>query len=203
MRSPVIAFSLLAAAVSPTLVSGAPASPKLDNAIAHTEAAATQAHQIRAVPAGPPSALGDVPISIPGFPSASAPATPSAPSGNPVDRTKAMKAAKQQANQQDAPVKAPAMPAVAAKKGKRAGDNGTAGGNAYSGAASDSSGGDVVNEADRGEVTNADGSSQYILPSSFTIAIANTRDTRRCWWCWLFVQRLRFRRQRPGSRSWW
>ena len=59
MRSPVIAFSLLAAAaVSPALVAGAPASPKLENAIAQTEAAANT-HQIRAAPdlPGPLSSL--------------------------------------------------------------------------------------------------------------------------------------------------
>lgn len=44
---------------------------------------------------------------------------------------------------------------------RRAGDNGTAGGNAYSGATSDVSGGSVVNSADdQGTITN-DGGSKF------------------------------------------
>ncbi|KAI0359105.1 hypothetical protein OH77DRAFT_1136662 [Trametes cingulata] len=159
MRSPVIAFSIIAAAVSPTLVSGAPASPKLDNAIAHTENAAT--HGIRSAPM---SALGTTDTSslgaIPGLPSA-----PSPPSGNsahdldtsPVERTRAMKKAQNQAQN---PVKAASMPPASAQKSRRASDQYTAGGNAYSGAASDSSGGDVQNDAEEGTLTNADGSSK-------------------------------------------
>ncbi|CDO70265.1 hypothetical protein BN946_scf184942.g65 [Trametes cinnabarina] len=162
MRSPVIAFSIIAAAVSPTLVSGAPASPKLDNAIAHTTDAVAS-HQIRDVPAGIPAA----PVGASSLPLGALLSGQTPPSGqpsrnnqdDPVHRTQAMKKAKAQAQsgQQNAIPKAPAVPAVA-HKAKRAGDQGTAGGNAYSGAASSSSGGDVVNEADRGTLTNADGS---------------------------------------------
>ena len=45
---------------------------------------------------------------------------------------------------------------------KRSYDYGTAGGNAYSGAASDSSGGDVQNESTDGTLTNDDGSSECV-----------------------------------------
>ncbi|KAL7285725.1 hypothetical protein ACG7TL_000830 [Trametes sanguinea] len=159
MRSPVIAFSIIAAAVSPTLVSGAPASPKLDNAIAHTTDAVST-HQLRdtvpamPAPVGGSGASGALPL---GALLGQAPTNAQPNRQNqddPVHRTQAMKKAKEQAMQGQSSVpKAPAVPAVA-HKAKRAGDQGTAGGNAYSGAASSSSGGDVVNEAQNGVVTN-------------------------------------------------
>lgn len=155
MRSPVIAFSLLAAAVSPSLVSGAPASPKLDNALAQTENAASMTHAIRDVPG-----VGPV---LTGLASGVTPHKAAAvqPTDDPVHRTQAMKLAKAQPQQGSGPVKAAAIPAAAPKaKAKRSGDNNTAGGNAYSGAAQDSSGGDVVNDAQEGTITNADGSSE-------------------------------------------
>ncbi|OJT04796.1 hypothetical protein TRAPUB_4590 [Trametes pubescens] len=151
MRSPVIAFSLLAAAVSPSLVSGAPASPKLDNALAQTENTASMTHVVRTVPG---LNLGKLAGQDPTPPSA-------AHTDDPVHRTQAMKLAKAQSQQGNGPVKAAAMPAAVPKaKAKRSGDNNTAGGNAYSGAAQDSSGGDIENAADRGTLTNADGSSE-------------------------------------------
>ncbi|KAI9066681.1 hypothetical protein FKP32DRAFT_1601614 [Trametes sanguinea] len=158
MRSPVIAFSLIAAAVSPTLVSGAPTSPKLDNAIAHTTDAVST-HQIRDTVPAMPGAAGALPL---GALIAGQAPTSNQPSrkdqDDPVHRTQAMKKAKEQAMQggQGSVPKAPAVPAVA-HKAKRAGDAGTAGGNAYSGAASSSSGGAVVNEASDGTLTNDDG----------------------------------------------
>lgn len=160
MRSPVIAFSLLAAAVSPSLVSGAPASPKLDNALSHTENAASMTHVIRNAP--------DLPLvggAVSGATNAMGVKTPKAaavqPTDDPVHRTQAMRLAKAQPQQGSGPVKAAAVPAAAPKaKAKRSGDNNTAGGNAYSGAAQDSSGGDVVNDSQDGTITNADGSSE-------------------------------------------
>ncbi|KAI0828362.1 hypothetical protein BC628DRAFT_116000 [Trametes gibbosa] len=152
MRSPVIAFSLLAAAVSPALVSGAPTSPQLENAIAHPENAAHVVHGIRSFSA----ITGEIEHAVGGSPAAAA--APPAHSDDPVHRTQAMRLAKAQAESGQGPIKAAAMPAAATPKVKRAGDQGTAGGNAYSGAASDSSGGDVENDASGGTLTNADGS---------------------------------------------
>ncbi|RPD63221.1 hypothetical protein L227DRAFT_561885 [Lentinus tigrinus ALCF2SS1-6] len=151
MRSPVIAFSILAAAaVSPVLVSGAPTSPKLGNAMVQTDKLATGnlAHQVRDVP------LEDVAKNLP-IPSSSTTSTASSNPSSPVERENAMKKAKAQMNQPD--VKA-AVPPPAAKMSKRASDMYTAGGNAYSGAASDSSGGDVQNASNQGTLTNGDGS---------------------------------------------
>ena len=161
MRSPVIAFSLLAAvAVSPTLVSGAPASsPKLDNALARTENLSS--YQVRS----PPEFVQEVTKKVgdtkgnallAGNSNASTPPTTNVE--DPRTRTEAMKKAKAQTNQPS--VKAAAPPV--AKMAKRAGDQYTAGGNAYSGAASDSSGGDVQNESTDGTLTNDDGSSECV-----------------------------------------
>ncbi|KAI0757269.1 hypothetical protein C8Q80DRAFT_1116468 [Daedaleopsis nitida] len=147
MRSPVIAFSILAAAaVSPTLVSGAPTSPKIDNALVHTTEAAANTHHIRTLPD-----LGNG-VAIPGISPPSAPKPPTNDQlQDPVHRTAAMKKANDQTAQ-------PSMPGAAVKKGKRASDMYTAGGNAYSGAASDSSGGEIENESTDGPLTNDDGS---------------------------------------------
>ncbi|RPD81719.1 hypothetical protein L226DRAFT_564390 [Lentinus tigrinus ALCF2SS1-7] len=152
MRSPVIAFSILAAAaVSPVLVSGAPTSPKLGNAMTQTDKLATGklAHQVRGTP--------DIEKLVGSLPNPAEPsATPtSTPTNDPVHRTQAMKNAKAQTNQPN--IKA-AVPPPAAKMSKRASDMYTAGGNAYSGAASDSSGGDIQNASDQGTLTNGDGS---------------------------------------------
>ncbi|KAI0724282.1 hypothetical protein C8T65DRAFT_626014 [Cerioporus squamosus] len=168
MRSPVIAFSILAAAaVSPSLVSGAPTSPQLDKALGHHNALAqnnaitrTQdisTHQVREGPAREITGLvGGITTAGP-----SPHATPAPPSQH--DRNENFKKAKAQLNQPSTPqmkVAAPpaSAPPTAAKMSKRAGDNNTAGGNAYSGAAQDSSGGDVENDSQDGDVTNADGS---------------------------------------------
>lgn len=171
MRSPVIAFSILAAAVSPSLVSGAPASPQLDNALTHNNAiphnnaiTRTQdisAHQVRRADAGPADSVTGLLKGV--APAAPAPAP--TPSNDPAHRTQAMRKAKAQLDQPSTDMKVPAPPAAApptvAKKSKRAIDYGTAGGNAYSGAAMDSSGGDVYNDSDEGGITNDDGSSKH------------------------------------------
>ncbi|KAH9922002.1 uncharacterized protein BXZ73DRAFT_79799 [Epithele typhae] len=79
MRSPVIAFSLIAAAaVSPSLVSGAPTSPQLDQALRQTEAAA-KTHQIR----GLPEPIGTVADTVTGLAGGAAPAAPGAPAAQP------------------------------------------------------------------------------------------------------------------------
>ena len=102
MRSPVIAFSLLAAvAVSPTLVSGAPASsPKLDNALARTENLSS--YQVRS----PPEFVQEVTKKVEdtkgnallaGNSNASTPPTTNVE--DPRTRTEAMKKAKAQTNQ--------------------------------------------------------------------------------------------------------
>ena len=159
MRSPVIAFSLLAAvAVSPTLVSGAPASsPKLDNALARTEnfnaENLTSNHVRREVPDLVP-VTGNLPIKPPTQDTS----TNGRHDEDPVARTAAMRKAKAQTNQPSVKAATPA----AAKMAKRAQDQYTAGGNAYSGAASDSSGGDVQNESTDGTLTNDDGSSECV-----------------------------------------
>lgn len=159
MRSPVIAFSLLAAvAVSPTLVSGAPASsPKLDNALARTENLSS--YQVRSpteVLTTVTDKVGDVTNT--GSKHSDAVSPPATNVEDPRTRTEAMKKAKAQTNQPS--VKAAAPPV--AKMAKRAQDQYTAGGNAYSGAASDSSGGDVQNESTDGTLTNDDGSSECV-----------------------------------------
>ena len=161
MRSPVIAFSLLAAvAVSPTLVSGAPASsPKLDNALARTENLSS--YQVRST-SDPVGSIGkgveNIEEKTPWSKHSDAVPPPTTNVEDPRTRTEAMKKAKAQTNQPS--VKAAAPPV--AKMAKRAGDQYTAGGNAYSGAASDSSGGDVQNVASEGGDTNADGSSKCV-----------------------------------------
>ena len=160
MRSPVIAFSLLAAvAVSPTLVSGAPASsPKLDNALARTENLSS--YQVRNTDSlgALPGQLEAVENKTPLSKHSDAVPPPTTNVEDPRTRTEAMKKAKAQTNQPS--VKAAAPPV--AKMAKRAQDQYTAGGNAYSGAASDSSGGDVQNESTDGTLTNDDGSSECV-----------------------------------------
>ncbi|KAI0670167.1 hypothetical protein C8Q78DRAFT_1080061 [Trametes maxima] len=160
MRSPVIAFSIIAAAVSPTLVSGAPASsPQFDNALAQTEAVA---HHIRQFSGAAERRSSSTPVpvdTVAKVVSGLAAAGPAGPQStatskkieqdDPVSRTQAMRQAKAE---QGAPKTT--LPS------KRASDQYTAGGNSYSGAAADSSGGDLANESDRGAATNGDGSNQ-------------------------------------------
>lgn len=123
MRSPVIAFGIFAAAaVSPTLVSGAPASPNLGSGVAPHLPANLEAAPLHAPPVGRDA--GDV-------------VTP--PTINDHDRKKHKH-----------------------KGGKRALDSGTAGGNAYTGGSSDSSGGTVVNAADEDGVIGNNLASEFI-----------------------------------------
>lgn len=104
MRSPIIAFSIVAAAtVSPTLVSGAPASPNLPNGLAIPNTASASHMQPHAFARQIPSL----------------PETESKDTRHP--RTKQHVA--------------------------RVDDSQTAGGNAYSGASSDTNGGTIYNEA--------------------------------------------------------
>ncbi|KAI0762659.1 hypothetical protein C8Q74DRAFT_1371666 [Fomes fomentarius] len=155
MRSPVIAFSILAAAVSPTLISGAPTESKLDNTLMHTNDAATTRHHVRDGP-DLKKVIGSVNVLSDSSSDGSTASPPAANQNDPVHRTQAMKKAKQQGPQSNIKT---AAPPDAAKKSKRASDEYTAGGNAYSGAAGDSSGGGVDNEAtEQGALTNGDGS---------------------------------------------
>ena len=155
MRSPVIAFSIIAAAaVSPVLVSAAPASPKLVNAIAQTEAIAT--HHIRQtgnivdVEKTTQATDGLVGGLTTGSSGSSQPA--SSVTDDPVHRTQSMRKAHDQALGSGKDVKVPTT-----KFSKRASDSGTAGGNAYSGASSNAIGGDVDNVATNGALTNTAG----------------------------------------------
>ena len=120
MRSPVIAFGLFAAAaVSPTLVSAAPAGTPS------------------------PAALSTVPV-VGGAVSGGKSLPVHAPVHAPIRR-----------NEVDEVVGSPSLDGKEHKKHKkhtkRAFDNGTAGGNAYSGGSSDSSGGNVVNNGGDGD----------------------------------------------------
>lgn len=121
MRSPVIAFSIFAAAaVSPALVGAAPTSPNLNLPPGH-DLATTNQH---AVPAA-----GDAATHVP-----------------PVPRELNSKHHKHQ-------------------RERRVEDYRTAGGNAYSGASGNVSGGDTVNESENNgdAIANTD-SSAYLLP---------------------------------------
>ncbi|KAI0651587.1 hypothetical protein C8Q79DRAFT_1004867 [Trametes meyenii] len=155
MRSPVIAFSIIAAAVSPTLVSGAPASSHFDKALAKTD---NLPHDIRPFSGSVerrnvPGPVGDIikPFESDALGSVASKEATNGKTGNkdvdPVSRTQAMRQAK--ANEEAPKTSLPS---------KRASDQYTAGGNAYSGAAADSSGGSVQNEATDGGLTNDDGS---------------------------------------------
>lgn len=140
MRSPVIAFGLFAAAVSPALVSAAPA-PKQSgggfNAKGVQDVSSAAVHMVaRQIPALP---------SIPGTPDIPALHATTAADDKHHDDKDSKKS-----------------------KNKRAYDFGTAGGNAYTGASGDASGGSVVNHANgdfgetigSGTLTNAAGTSK-------------------------------------------
>lgn len=134
MRSPVLAFSVLAATVGPSLISAAPAgTPGVDM----VNGAAS--HFVRAVPAAPaiPAAPG-LPVSVPTLP------VPGAPTST-----------EPGAHQPNKPKGGPA---------KRATDAGTAGGNAYTGGTTDASGGNVSNISNDPDTTVSNtNSSKYIL----------------------------------------
>lgn len=141
MRSPVIAFGLFAAAaVSPTLVSAAPASPSQMAEIA--KVAAANAQTIR--PTHVSRSLGGVEQTIP----------------HPSD----LNVESPSANHQHAATKK--KHEHKSSKPKRALDGNTAGGNAYSGGTSDATGGSIVNESNSGDgdtITNETASMFNIL----------------------------------------
>lgn len=121
MRSPVIAFGIFAAAaVSPTLVSGAPTSPNIGSGVA---------------PAHLPTNLESAPLHAPGVPRDTGDVVTPPTIDN--DRKKHKH-----------------------KHDRRADDFQTAGGDAYSGATGDVSGGDSLNDASNedNEITNTDSS---------------------------------------------
>jgi len=143
MRSPVIAFSILAAAaVSPTLVSGAPTSPNPDTSVRNSP---------RQLPAPVSSFAGAVPVNgvIPANAVGGSPAggvvsglgIGGAPNNDKADRPspQAHRAAEQQLHN-------PSSTSVDSYTShrKRAMDMNTAGGNSYTGATGDTSGGSAV-----------------------------------------------------------
>lgn len=80
-----------------------------------------------------------------------------------------------------------AGPRVPSGLERRASDSGSAGGNAYSGATSDVSGGSVVNEADdQGTVTNNGGSKSNVFSFS---QLDSEPLCRHCWCGWYNVLR--------------
>ena len=117
MRSPVIAFGIFAATVSPTLIAAAPVSP------------VPGANSVTSLPH---SATGPLPAGIGG----------TVNSATPYDT-----------------LSGGAAPAAAAGA-KRADDGLTAGGNAHTGNAGPSDGGDIVNAADNDETETNDDSSE-------------------------------------------
>lgn len=138
MRSPVIAFSIFAAAVSPSLVGAAPASPNLAGASAITGSGLAD-H----LPAG-------LPGNIPGAPGLPTRRAYSDPSDAPVPPSAADIEGFQDRSQR--------------KHGhdKRALDTQTAGGNSYSGGTSQTSGGSIGNSADADNtLINDTGSSEF------------------------------------------
>ncbi|KAI0932572.1 hypothetical protein AcW2_001161 [Taiwanofungus camphoratus] len=130
MRSPVIAFSIIAAAaVSPTLVTGAPTSPNPDSTVRHVA---------RQVPANLPGPVGGVAGAVTGLGIISN-HQPSTNTNN-VNSPEAHRAYEQKLHN-------PSSDGTDSRRRKRAMDSWTAGGSAYSGATSDTSGGSVVNDA--------------------------------------------------------
>lgn len=130
MRSPVIAFSIFAAAVSPSLVSAVPTpkSPSLNNkSLDNVGASATRMipRQVPGVPVSVPAVPG-VPIG-PG-------AAPANSNGNGTSNNKKN-----------------------GRHDKRAWDWGTAGGNAYTGSTGNTGGGSIVNDANGSENTEGGG----------------------------------------------
>ena len=155
MRSPVIAFGIFAAAaVSPTLVSAAPTSPRINEVsnvphVAAADASALHQPHMRREP-------DLLPIDEPG----SHPAHSTQHSSNKKHKTKA-------------------------HHPKRALDGNTAGGNAYSGGTSDSTGGSIVNEGEDGDgdaITNDTASMLYMSLNFSRGTYVNHRRCRRYRW---------------------
>ena len=130
MRSPVIAFGLFAAAVSPTIVSAAPA-PKQPSG-------GFNAKGIQEVGS---STVSMIARQLPGLPTV--PGTPDIP------------ALHSASDDKKEPADDRAHSSHKKSKGKRAYDWGTAGGNAYTGATGSASGGSVINHADGNPATPA------------------------------------------------
>ncbi|OCH96665.1 hypothetical protein OBBRIDRAFT_883120 [Obba rivulosa] len=164
MRSPVIAFGIVAAAaVSPTLVNGAPTSPNLSSDVSHPVESDMRI-SARQLPGLAGLGLGNngrlVARQLPPFTQLSGTSSPAGalPVVGPVAggllAAAPVPAASHKSNQNDA---ASRMEAEAEAHGKpknnkagmskRAQDWGTAGGNSYSGAAGSASGGSVVQSA--------------------------------------------------------
>ena len=173
MRSPVIAFSILAAAaVSPSLVAGAPTSPNPDAAHSPRQLSNAVMNHLDApgLPIQPPV---QPPVSVPQGASKAldAPGPLSGvlggSSSDSQDKKKPDPAAHRQAEQQLHDPSSSSIDAYTSHT-KRASDMNSAGGNSYTGAASDTSGGSVVSVAHGGAaagdaatgVTN-DGGSTY------------------------------------------
>ena len=166
MRSPVIAFSILAAAaVSPSLVAGAPTSPnpdsvphsprQLSNAMNHLDAPG--------LPVQPPVQPPVNPLSQAN--KAITPPSPSILSGlfggqNTDAKTKPDPNTHRQAEQQ---LHDPASSSIDAytSHAKRASDMYSAGGSSYTGAAGDTSGGSVVSVAHGGEAAAEEGDGTF------------------------------------------
>ena len=155
MRSPVIAFSLIAAAaVSPSLVSGAPTSPQLENALSQTEAVANP-HQIRSLP----EPVNTVFKAVSGGAPKTAAVEPEIKDdfdedAEPSKRTAALRQANAPPGTQPQTNSAqPPMPPMQ----KRADNSDTAGGNSFTGGAGNTSGGGVSNYADDGSIQNKPG----------------------------------------------
>ncbi|KZT06348.1 uncharacterized protein LAESUDRAFT_714408 [Laetiporus sulphureus 93-53] len=165
MRSPVIAFTLLAAAaVSPTLVAGAPTSPNPNSSIRNSARALPQpldnlagspslpkGHNLNAVPRGVPDL--PAPVSAPNI--ESLPVIGQSQGGKKNDKQptpEAHRAAEQQLHNPS-----PSTIDSYTSHRKRAQDQYTAGGNSYSGATTDTSGGEVVNYSKGGGAGGGDG----------------------------------------------
>lgn len=168
MRSPVIAFSILAAAaVSPSLVAGAPTSPNPDAAPPRQLSNAIGMNHLdtSGLPVQPPVTPPSVPVTPPSALNALFGGASSVPSPPKPDPT-----AHRQAEQQlHKPATSPMEQYTSNRK--RAQDMNSAGGNSYTGATTDTSGGSVVSVAHGGGdedeeefppgVTNDGGSKSY------------------------------------------
>ena len=125
MRSPVIAFGLFAAAaVSPTLVSAAPAPPKINEVQSTSKVAAANAQILHTTPIS--RSIPEVGGLVPN------------PNGVQPSHTSQHASSKKKHEHKSS-------------KPKRALDGNTAGGNAYSGGTNDATGGSIVNESNSGD----------------------------------------------------
>ena len=161
MRSPVIAFSLFAAAVvSPALVSGAPVSPiESTNNVSHPVARDAEHLPVTAVPVR----------------RAQSSSSRHRKSDKSHEHKKTHGSSKSNSNN-----------SISNAIVKRALDGDTAGGNAYSGGTSDSNGGTVVNEADEedteGDALTNDTASMYSVYRCYQRSLnVNTRFCRCSW----------------------